>query len=126
KSTVDFDGTYKSMSLYYEAKTTSKPYFPLENVSNHQVEHLIKQANVGALCFFLVHFEKTQDTYVFPLQSLLYYWSRWKAKKRGYRHIPIDDFNTYAFKVKNTARARLDYLNQVDTLIKLLEEKDEA
>jgi recombination protein U len=116
KSTVDYDGTYKARSLYFEAKSTEKDKFPLSNVSEHQVDHLVAQHNVGAVCFLLVEFSKRNIVFLVPLPSFLYYWNRRSDKA----HIPLEDFQQYAFKVEDTKRTLCDYLLNVDQYITYL------
>ncbi|PPA82384.1 Holliday junction resolvase RecU [Brevibacillus laterosporus] len=118
-STVDYDGCYKGKCIYFEAKSTaSTTSFALDNIHEHQMEHLENTQKHGAICFFLIEFAKKQEVYFVPLpviqMALLH------ASTGGRKSIPYDTFKQYAYLVPKNKRAVLDYLIFVDKLIEEL------
>lgn len=116
KSTVDYKGTYKGRSIYFEAKSTIETTrFDLNNIHLHQVEYLEKVQRHGAICFFLIEFSKKGEVYFVTLpviqMALLH------ASADGPKSIPYKDFKEYAYLVPKTKRALIDYLVYVDKLI---------
>lgn len=118
KSTVDYTGTYRRRSLWFDAKSTkNQSSFPLDLVEAHQVEHLIGHAANGAICFFLFWFTEQDAFYLMPLENFLVYWNRRFSGVRGSKSIPISAFQTNAIRVEKSVRGPLDYLAAVDRLI---------
>lgn len=116
KSTVDYDGIYRGRAIYFEAKSTrSDTSFKLDNIAQHQISHLEKAEKLGGICFFLIEFAKTQEVFFVPLATIRHYMLH--AQNGGRKSIPKDDFEYYAYEVKQTKRAVLDYLLLVDRMI---------
>ncbi|WP_339167046.1 Holliday junction resolvase RecU [Brevibacillus sp. FSL L8-0520] len=116
KSTVDYDGVYRGKAIYFEAKSTrEETRFPLDNIEHHQITHLERAEQQGAICFFLIEFAKSQEVFFVPLSTIRHYMLH--AQTGGRKSIPKDDFEYYAYAVQNTKRAALDYLLWVDKLI---------
>ncbi|NRQ51958.1 Holliday junction resolvase RecU [Brevibacillus sp. HD1.4A] len=116
KSTVDYDGVYRGKAIYFEAKSTrERTRFDLANISNHQIEHLEKAEQNGAVCFYLIEFAATHEVYLVPLATMRHYLLH--AANGGRKSIPKDEFDVYAFAVERTKRAALDYLLLVDKLL---------
>lgn len=113
KSTVDFDGCYQGRAIYFEAKsTTNKTSFPLNMIQPHQIAHLEKTDACGALCFLLVEFSTLRRYFYLPMCNLRQ--AAFNASLGGRKSIPISDFEEYAFEVKPSKRAVLDYLAIVE------------
>src|SRR5687768_5618520 len=65
KSTVDFGGTAKGKSIWFDAKSTqNKTSFPLANVKAHQVDFLKRVAEQGGIAFILIHSEYENKTWM--------------------------------------------------------------
>lgn len=116
KSTVDYDGTYKGHAIYFEAKSTQeKTRFDLKNIEHHQLEHLEKAEQNRAVCFFLIEFATLHEVFFVPLSTMRHYFIH--ASNGGRKSIPREEFNEYAYEVKKSNRALLDYLVYVDKMI---------
>lgn len=118
KSTVDYDGVYKGKAIYFEAKSVKGTRFKLDNLHDHQIKHLEKAFNLGAVCFLLIEFSDSKTIYFVPYTVMKFYVDKSKANyaPRGSKSIPQDDFDVYAYGVKSTNRSLLDYLYWVDEL----------
>lgn len=118
KSTVDYDGIYKGKAIYFEAKSVKGNRFKLDNLHDHQMKHLEKTFNLGAVCFLLIEFSDSKTIYFVPYTVMKFYVDKSKATyaPRGSKSIPQDDFDVYAYGVKSTNRSLLDYLYWVDEL----------
>ncbi|MDR7318886.1 Holliday junction resolvase RecU [Brevibacillus nitrificans] len=116
KSTVDYYGTYKGRSIYFEAKSTAEvTRFDLKNIDDHQYDHLEAAEKYGAICFVLIEFTKSNEVMFVPFSTIKQY--RLHASTGGRKSIPKDDFEYYAYLVSKTKRANLDYLLHVDRMI---------
>lgn len=109
KSTVDYDGTIKERSVYFEAKSVlEKTRFPLANIEKHQYEHLEKCHKQGSICFALIFFIPHQAIYLIRFELLDEYWKA--AAAGGRKSIPIAELNERAHKFGTAGRAPVDYL----------------
>ena len=64
-STTDYNGIYKGKYIDFEAKETqNKTSFPLANIGKHQVEHLKKVKEHGAIAFIILSFSKLGEIYL--------------------------------------------------------------
>lgn len=113
KSTVDYDGTYKGKSIYFEAKnTTNDTSFDLKNIKPHQFSHMQEAEKHGAICFTLVHFMGHHQTFYLSLSLLRQFMRR--AKEGGRKSIAYKEFLEHCPEVPTTLRANIDYLLFVD------------
>ena len=73
-STTDYNGIYKGMYIDFEAKETrSITSFPLNNIHQHQIDHLCKIYSHGGVGFIIVRFIKLNTTYLLFIEDLLYF-----------------------------------------------------
>ena len=106
KSTVDFGGTAKKMSIWFDAKVTkNKLSFPLANIHKHQIEYLKHVNNQGGKAFFLIHSEHSKDTWLLWIDQLLNFLENEKRKS-----IPFTWMDQHCGKVKANTGIVLDYL----------------
>jgi len=115
KSTVDYDGTYRGKSIAFEAKSTTRKSLPLDMISGHQINHLNKSENHGAISFLIVEMRSLGDVFLIPNNMLQKYIKN--AKNGGRKSIPIDEMEVYAQLVESKNGVPLDYLSVVDRLI---------
>jgi len=94
KGPPDFEGLLKDgRYISFDAKETqSTTSFPLNNLKEHQVNHLKLVDNLGGLGFFLVHFYNLHEdkAYKIPIDFILPYWDKWKYEN-GRGSIPVKD-----------------------------------
>lgn len=115
KSTVDYDGVYKGQPIVFEAKSFKGDRFDLSNIHQHQYDYLKNAEKHGAITFVLIDWAVIAgDVFYCPFSMIQHYIKT--SKEGGRKSIPIDDFSYYAYAVKDTDRAPLDYLAIVDYL----------
>jgi len=108
QSTVDFHGTMApGRPIYFDAKQTKVKNLPLQNVHEHQVNYLIAQQRLGAICFLVVDFVTENKFYVLPLSVFIDYWHQ--SNNGGRKSIPLDVFQEHGFQIP-THLGYLDYL----------------
>jgi recombination protein U len=113
KSTVDYYGTFKSRSIVFEAKSTGElRRFSLNNIHQHQVDHLEKCDKHGAISFMLIKFEKNQSVYLLPSLTVKSFWDRHQKGVRGTASILLEELDIHAYPV-SVGRVPVDYLSVV-------------
>ena len=108
-STTDYNGIYKGKYIDFEAKETKLKYFPLINIHNHQIEHLKKVDEHGAIAFLIVRFSTLNETYYLDIKDLTYYLDNVKKSFVSY-----DYFKEHGYKLEEKFNPRLDYLKIID------------
>jgi recombination protein U len=109
KSTVDFGGTARGKSIWFDAKVTkSKTSFPLSNFKDHQHEYLERVMEQGGLAFYLVYCQPQNKTW------LLWYKDFYKWRKENDRKsIPLKWLDENCVLVHPSKEIALDYLSEV-------------
>ena len=70
-STTDYNGVYRGYYIDFEAKETkNKTSFPLNNIHDHQVEHMKSCFLQKGLVFLLIRFKMLDEVYLLPFRSL--------------------------------------------------------
>lgn len=115
KSTVDYDGVYKGISIVFEAKSTKEKRLPLSIISDHQVKYLADAEKLGAISFLIVDMRALGEVFLVPSNMLQKYMK--EAKQGGRKSIPLRDLEVYTQLVKSQNGVPLDYLSVVDRLI---------
>ena len=109
-STTDYNGIYKGKYIDFEAKETkSTTSFPLNNIHNHQIEHLKKIYKHGGIGFIIVRFTKLNKTYLLFIEDLINFLDNNERVS-----IPVDYFNEFGHIIKEGLKPRLDYLKVLD------------
>lgn len=112
QSTTDYNGIYREKYIDFEAKSTkSKTSFPLANISAHQIEHLKEVVKYGGIGFFIINFERYDETYILTAEQLICFVSTNKRKS-----IPYTYFKEKAMNVIHGYYPRLYYLEAVDKI----------
>ena len=110
KSTTDYNGIYKGRYVDFEAKNTkSKTSFPLNNISDHQVEHLKKVILHGGIAFFIIQFELLKEVFLLDANDVINFIETQKRKS-----IPYDFFLTNGIEILQSYQPRLKYLEAVN------------
>lgn len=111
-STTDYNGVYKGKYIDFEAKEVqSSNRFPLRNIHKHQLEHISKVIEHGAISFLIVRFKKINKTYYLSGKMLLDY-----IKENDISFIPISYFEEKGHIIKDNYNIRIDYINIIDKL----------
>lgn len=109
KSTVDYGGTVKGRSIWYDAKSTqNKTSFPLANLKRHQVEYLNKVEQAGGIAFWLIYSEQQEKAWILYQKQLRLFQQQHQRKS-----IPFEWLNSYCRTVKATENNNFDYLREV-------------
>ena len=110
-STTDYNGIYKGKYIDYEAKETkSKTSFSLNNIKNHQINHLFNVTKHGGISFIIVYFTSLDEIYIYPSSSLV------KIIEANKKSISINEFKANGYKVELTLTPKLDYLKIIDQI----------
>ena len=110
-STTDYNGIYRGKYIDFEAKETKLLSFPLANIHNHQIDHLIKIVKHGGIGFIIVRFTKVNETYLLESEKLNEFISLNSRKS-----IPIEYFKNNGYLIQEKFTPRLDYLKIIDEI----------
>ncbi len=109
-STTDYNGLWNGKYIDFEAKeTTSATSFSLNNIHDHQIEHMQKILNHGGITFIIVRFKKIDRTFILPFKNFIFFYDR--ANSGGRKSIKLSEFEEMAFELSFNYKIRLDYLN---------------
>lgn len=112
QSTTDYNGIYRGKYIDFEAKSTkSTTSFPLSNISEHQINHLKQVVKQGGIAFFIINFQKKDETYILTAEQLILFVQNNKRKS-----IPYGFFKEKTMPVAHGYIPRLYYLEAVDKL----------
>lgn len=111
-STTDYNGIYKGMYIDFEAKeTNNKTSFPLSNIHEHQIKHLINVKDHGGVSFIIVRFNCLNKTYLLFCKEFQEFITQEKRKS-----IPIKYFEENGFIIKNKFNPRIDYIDIIKNI----------
>lgn len=109
-STTDYNGIYNGYYIDFEAKETkSLTSFPLNNIHNHQIEHLKKIYEHGGIGFIIVRFVKLNKTFLMYIEDFINFTTNNKRVS-----IPLNYFEEKAYIIKEGLNPRLDYLKIIN------------
>lgn len=108
KSTLDYVGLYKGKYLDFDAKKTlNKTSFPLDNIHQHQIEHIRRVLHHHGIAFLII--EINEQIYLLPGDSLIYFIDNEKRKSIPYEYIKKNgDLISYGY------NPVIDYLKIID------------
>jgi len=114
-STTDFNGVWQGKYIDFEAKETkSATSFPLQNIHDHQVEHMKSVSKQGGVVFFIVKFTSLDRYFIVPYDSFEKYWERMKTG--GRKSITLIEFEVMSLEIQPRFNPRLDYLKAVSIM----------
>ena len=109
-STTDYNGIYKGKYIDFEAKETqNKTSFPLANIGRHQIEHLKRVKEHGAIAFVIISFSKLDEIYFLDATYLIACYNNPDKKS-----IPYSYIKEHGHIIKSSYFERVDYLKIVD------------
>lgn len=115
-STTDFNGIWNGKHIDFEAKETkSKTSFPLQNIHEHQIEHMKSVMKQDGITFIIVGFTSLERYFVVPYDIIEAKWNR--MKKGGRKSIALAEFEEEAIEIELGYMPTLDYLKVIDALI---------
>ena len=108
-STTDYNGLWNGKYIDFEAKeTNSATSFSLNNIHDHQIEHMQKILDHGGITFIIVRFKKIDRTFILPFKNFIFFHDR--AISGGRKSIKLSEFEETAFELSFNYKIRLDYL----------------
>ena len=108
-STTDYNGLWNGKYIDFEAKeTNSATSFSLNNIHEHQIEHMQKILNHGGITFIIVRFKKIDKTFILPFKKFIFFYNR--AQNGGRKSIKLSEFEKTAFELSFNYKIRLDYI----------------
>jgi len=111
-STTDYNGIYKGRYIDFEAKETkSKTSFPIKNIHEHQVIHLKRVKEHGAISFIIVYFSALGRIFLLETNHVVRFYERSKSDKKS---ITLEEFEEFGFPIKEGYTKPVDYLDVVD------------
>ena len=105
-------GIYKGKYIDFEAKETAKNFFPLANIHEHQIKHLMNVYKHGAIAFIIVRFTKLNKTFLLTANDLKVF-----LENNSRKSIPFEYFKQHAYIIKDSFNPCTDYIKIVDKLI---------
>lgn len=120
-STTDYNSIYKGYYIDFDAKeTTHKRSFPLNNIHDHQVEHLKSIVTQHGLAFMIIRFSVLKETYVVWADLIFQYWDN---KETGRKSIPYEVVVKSGELIAQGINPTTPYLTAVDKLLARREQK---
>jgi len=111
-STTDYNGIYKGKYIDFDAKEVkSNKSFSLSNIHQHQIEHLKKVYEHGGISFLIVKFYINNTSYLLETKNILNF-----IENENRKSIPIEYFEKYGYKIKESYIPRIDYIKVIDKL----------
>lgn len=107
-STLDYNGLYKGKYIEFEAKVTqNKTSFPLQNIHNHQIEHIKKVIKHRGIVFLIIKINNL--VYLLKGSDFIDF-----IKNNTRKSIPFDYIKETGYLIKYSFNPILDYLKIVD------------
>ena len=87
-STTDYNGIYKGKYVDFEAKECeSETSFPYSSIHPHQIKHLSKVVNHGAIAFIILRMSFYDKDYLIKAEDFISYYNLGKRKSLPYSWI---------------------------------------
>ena len=115
-STTDYNGVYNGYYIDFEAKETkNKTSFPLNNIHDHQVDHMRNTYQQHGIVFLMIRFKSLDEVYLLPYSKFEFFWDR--HQKDIKKSITVDEIRKNGYHIPYQYQPRLNYLKAVDKLI---------
>ena len=86
-STTDFNGVWNGKYIDFEAKETkSLTSFPLQNIHEHQVDHMKNVQKHGGIVFFIIKFTVLDRYFIVPYARFESFWERMQVRWKKVYH----------------------------------------
>ncbi|MGX7106918.1 Holliday junction resolvase RecU [Hutsoniella sourekii] len=109
-STTDYNGVYQGKYIDFEAKETkNKTRFPLSNIKEHQLTHMLACQEQGGIAFFLISFRSHRRVYLLPLNAIIDFIHNEEQKS-----IPYSYICDHGFECPCPGLPAIDYLKALD------------
>lgn len=109
-STLDYNGIYRGKYIDFDAKETlNKTSFPLQNIHEHQLEHMKRIIEHGGISFLIILINS--EVYLLDGNIILDY-----IKNTNKKSIPYKFIKENGIQIEKKIRPRLDYIKAIDNL----------
>lgn len=113
-STTDYNGVWNGKYIDFEAKETKNTTsFPLQNIHEHQVEHMKKVTEQAGIAFLFVKFAVLDRYFIVPYEYFEKKWERMIAG--GRKSITLSEMEEISIEINPGFNPRLDYLKALDS-----------
>lgn len=110
-STLDYNGLYKGYYIEFDAKETQKrTYFPISNVSPHQIKHIKNIIKGQGIVFLLIMINN--EYYVLRGEDFIDF-----LEQESRKSIPYEYIRQKGYELKYNFNKGLNYLSIIDKLI---------
>lgn len=115
-STTDYNGVWQGKYIDFEAKETkNKTSFPLQNIHDHQVEHMRQVNRQQGIAFLIIRFSVLDRYFLLPFQQFIKKWTR--MTDGGRKSITLSEIEEISIELKPGFQPRLDYLNALSGIL---------
>ena len=109
-STLDYNGLYKGKYIDFDAKSTqNKTSFPLNNLHEHQYNHMVSIINHGGIAFLII--SMNGNYYYLDGKDIIDF-----INNNDRKSIPFSYIEEKGYIIDKKIRPRLDYIKIVDKL----------
>ena len=91
------------------AKETKKASFPLANIHSHQIKHIERILKYGGICFLIIRFTKTNETYLLFGKDFISF-----LDNNNRKSIPLSYFKEKGHLIKDKLMPKVDYIEIID------------
>ncbi|ANZ94349.1 MULTISPECIES: Holliday junction resolvase RecU [Brochothrix] len=117
-STTDYNGVFKGKYIDFEAKeTTSSTAFPLKNIHEHQLKHMLQVHEQSGIAFVIIRFTNLSSTYLLDIKQLHYYWQR--MLNDGRKSIALKEIEATGHPIILGYHPRVDYIQVIKNVYHL-------
>lgn len=114
-STTDYNGIYKGKYIDFEAKECeSHTSFPFSLIHSHQIKHLSKVIEHGAIAFIILRMTSYDKDFLIKANDLISYYNQGKRKS-----LPISWINEHGYEISYAYSNPCDYLAVVDKVFNI-------
>ena len=114
-STTDYNGIYKGKYIDFEAKECeSKTSFPFSSIHAHQIKHLNKVIQHGAIAFIILRMSSYDKDYLIKADDFINYYNDEKRKS-----LPLSWIKKNGCEISRKYANPCDYLEIVDKVFNL-------
>lgn len=112
-STTDYNGIYKGKYIDFEAKEcASLTSFPFSSIHKHQVDHLAKVVEHGAIAFVIFRLSKLNEDYLVDAAQFINYY-----RNTDRQSMPFTWIKENGYLIEYKYQIPCDYLKIVDKLL---------
>lgn len=123
-STTDYNGIYQGYYIDFEAKQTDLVnHFPLNNIHEHQVNHMRNCYHHGGICFLIIYFKSRQELFLYPFEALDKDWQLYKKNEQ--KHISIERITKIGYPIIEGFQPRIDYIQALNQYLQTIKERSE-